>query len=68
MTAETAQLLFNDFTFDDPVLADLVSGNVYEIPGERISKAGNAVVFGDMPIIDSPLLIAERALLHLERN
>ena len=68
VTAEAAQLIFRDLPFADPVLADLVSGNVYEIPGERISKAGNAVVFGDMPIIDSPLLIAERALLHLERD
>ena len=68
MTAETAQLLFKDFTFDDPVLVDLVSGSVYAIHAGHISKAGNAVVFDDMPIIDSPLLVAERTLLHLERD
>ena len=27
----------------------------------------DAVVFDGMPIIDSPLLIAEKRLLHLER-
>ena len=68
VTVDTAQLLFKDLPFNDPVLADLVSGSVYAIPAGRISHQGDYIKFGGMPIIDSPLLVAERALLHLERN
>ena len=65
VTPGTAELLFKDLPFAEPVLADLVSGSVYAIPKERISRTGTYVVFRDMPIIDSPLLIAERSLLQL---
>lgn len=62
---ESAELLFRDFPFDEPVLVEMISGKVYAIPGDRISKQGKYVVFRDMPVIDSPLLIAEKRLLHL---
>ena len=63
--AEKAEILFKDFPFEEPVLADMISGKVYEIPADRISKSGEYVVFRDMPILDSPFLIAEKRLLHL---
>ena len=42
-----------------------LTGKVYEIPSDRISKSGEYVVFRNMPILDSPFLIAEKRLLHL---
>ena len=66
VTAENAEILFKDFPFEEPVLADMISGKVYEIPSDRISKSGEYVVFRDMPILDSPFLIAEKRLLHLQ--
>ena len=62
---ESAELLFLDIPFDEPVLVEMISGKVFAIPGDRISKQGKYVVFRDIPVIDSPLLIAEKRLLHL---
>ncbi|MBR4663297.1 MAG: beta-galactosidase [Lentisphaeria bacterium] len=65
VTTENAEILFKDFSFEEPVLADMITGKVYEIPADRISKSGEYVVFRDMPILDSPFLIAEKRLLHM---
>ena len=62
---ENGDILFRDFPFDEPVLVEMISGKVYEIPADRISKAGEYVAFRDMPVMDSPILIAEKRLLHL---
>ncbi len=61
----TCQIIFQDFTFDEPVLVEMVSGDVFAIPSERIIRQGDFVQFHDMPIIDSPLVIAEKRLLRL---
>ena len=63
---EPADILFRDFAFDEPVLADVISGNVYAIPADRVGRQGDFVRFRGMPVIDSPLLIAEKRLLYLE--
>ena len=65
---ETADILFRDFAFDEPVLVELISGEVYAIPEGRISRQGEYVRFGGMPVLDSPFLIAEKRLLHIEEG
>jgi hypothetical protein len=60
-----------DLTFDaagltSPVYADLVTGLVYEIPRERWSVEGDRVTFRQLPLYDSPVLIADRAALLLD--
>ena len=60
------EVLDRDFAFDEPVLADVISGNVYAIPADRVDRQGDFVRFHDMPVIDAPLLIAEKRLLYLE--
>ena len=62
---ENAEILFKDFPFEESVLADMITGKVYEIPEDRISKSGEYVVFRNIPVLDSPFLIAEKRLLHL---
>ena len=54
-------------SFKDPVLVDIVTGRVYEIPGKRISKTGDFVIFKDMPVYDAPMLIAEKSVLPIEK-
>ena len=65
VNTENAEILFKDFPFEEPVLADMITGKVYEIPADRISKSGEYVVFSNIPVLDSPFLIAEKRLLHL---
>lgn len=43
----------------------MITGKIYRIPANRISKSGEYVVFRNMPILDSPFLIAEKRLLYL---
>ena len=54
--------------FAEPVYVDLLTGKVYAIPRERWSSVGSAVAFKQVPIYDSPVLIAEKAVLPLERK
>ena len=62
---EKAEILFKDYPFGEPVLVEMISGKVYEIPSDRICESGEYVVFRDLPILDTPFLIAEKRLLHL---
>lgn len=46
-----------------PVWVDLVSGRIYEIPANRIIKAGEFTIFKDIPLYDAPVLLAEKGLV-----
>jgi len=59
-----AQVVVKDIAFEEPVWTDLVSGRIYEIPADRIVKAGAFTIFRDIPIYDAPVLIAGKGLLH----
>ncbi len=61
-----AQVAVKDLAFTDPVWVDLVSGRVYEIPADRIQRAGGITTFKDLPLYDAPVLIAEKAVLKFE--
>jgi hypothetical protein len=58
-----AQVVVKDLAIAEPVWVDLVSGRVYEIPAEKIQRAGGVITFKDLPLYDAPVLIAEKALL-----
>jgi hypothetical protein len=45
--------------------ADLLTGKVYAIPRERWSADGDGVRFQQIPIYDSPVLLAEKSALPL---
>ncbi len=51
--------------FTHPVMADLLSGRVHEIPGGRWEKIGKGVKFERLPVFDSPALIAERTAVSI---
>jgi len=58
-------LTFHASRFTSPVYADLLTGKVYALPRDRWSVAGDAITFNQLPIYDSPILIAEKSALSL---
>lgn len=56
-----AQVTVKDLTFKEPVWVDLITGRVYELPADRMVKAGAFTLFKDVPFYDAPVLIAEKA-------
>ncbi len=49
------------------VLADLRTGKVYSIPKRNIRTKGNELIFKDIILYDSPVLITDRSLLKLKK-
>jgi hypothetical protein len=47
----------------DPVWVDLRTGEVYEIPEKNWSRKGLVYTFKDIPVYDSPVLIADKSLV-----
>ena len=52
--------------FTKPVLVDLRTGTVYELPKDRWSQDEHGAVFRGLPVYDAPLLIVEASILRLE--
>jgi hypothetical protein len=55
-------------SFVEPIYVDLRTGQVYAIPRDRWSSERGIVTFKQVPVYDSPVLIADRAALSLEPN
>lgn len=51
--------------FKDPVMVDLISGEVRRITKESIEVHGEETTFKDIPVYDSPLLITDLGLLNI---
>ncbi|MBC7568493.1 MAG: hypothetical protein H7319_02005 [Spirosoma sp.] len=49
--------------FDNPVWIDLLTGHVYEIPKGSWKKSGTTYTFSNVPVYDSPVLIADKRLI-----
>lgn len=49
--------------FSTPVWVDLLTGHVYEIPQGSWKKNGTTYTFSNVPVYDSPVLIADRSTL-----
>ena len=52
--------------FTDPVYVDVRTGTVYDIPEASWSRQGTTYTFTDLPVYDSPILIADRGLVPLQ--
>ena len=48
---------------DQAVYVDILTGAIYEIPDNQIDKKNNKMVFKNIPIYDSPILIADKSTL-----
>jgi hypothetical protein len=47
------------------VFVDILTGGVYEIPASQRSKNGNTWTFKNIPVYDSPVLIADKSLIKI---
>jgi len=54
---------FSNADFDNPVLVDIITGNVYEISSSKISKKGNSTTLKDIPVYNAPIIIADKSLI-----
>lgn len=54
--------------FDTPVFADLMSGDVHEIPADRCVADAAGTTFKRLPLYDAPVLIAEKAALPIRES
>lgn len=64
-TRTPADLTFRQVSFAEPVYVDVRTGRVYALPRDRWSVAGGTASFRQVPLYDSPVLIADRATLEL---
>jgi len=55
-------ITFENVIFKTPVWVDLMTGSIYEIPKAQWSRSGNNCIF-NIPLYDSPVLIAEKTNL-----
>ncbi|MFF3348940.1 hypothetical protein [Streptomyces sp. NPDC002779] len=63
-TARTAtDLTFTGGDFADPVYVDVRTGAVHDIPAANWSAQGSTYTFKDIPVYDSPVLIADRSVI-----
>ena len=52
--------------FQEPMLVDMVTGEVYAIPADHWQKEGGIDRFQGIPVYDAPILIAEKKLLKIQ--
>ncbi|MBD0255957.1 MAG: beta-galactosidase [Cytophagales bacterium] len=56
---------FTNGNFDQPVLVDVISGKVYDLPADQWRKEGNTYSFTNVPVYDAPVLIADKSLIPM---
>ncbi|AEI51083.1 GH39 family glycosyl hydrolase [Runella slithyformis] len=64
-TTTPTDITIENGNFSNPVWVDLLTGHVYEIPKAHWSKSGNSYTFKQIPLYDSPVLIADKSMLKL---
>jgi hypothetical protein len=61
------ELRINAKPFENPVWVDILTGNAYAIPADRIRKEGEWTVYY-VPCYDSPSFVTDRGILNLESS
>jgi len=61
---EKVDFTIMDGNFKKPVLVDMVTGAVYEIPKNEWKKTGDKYSFSNIPVSDFPVLIADASTIH----
>lgn len=62
-TRTATDLTFTGGDFADPVLVDVRTGAVHDLPAANWSVQGSTYTFEDIPVYDSPVLIADRSAI-----
>jgi hypothetical protein len=58
---------FTNAYFEQPVVVDIITGEVFEIPAENWKKDGPKYSFKDIPVYDGPILIADKSLILIQK-
>ena len=54
--------------FQDPVYIEMITGKVYEIDKSTLKINGKNTILTELPVWDSPVMIAERSLVDLKAD
>jgi hypothetical protein len=63
---DLVNLTIKGIKFQDPVYVEMISGKVYEIDKATVKNRGADVEFKELPVWDSPIMIAERSLVNMK--
>lgn len=63
-----ATLKIKGGVFRNPVWVDIITGNVYEIPTEKMVVDGDTVTFKDVPVYDAPTFITDKDAITFEES
>jgi len=65
---DPVDLVIEKTAFQDPVYVEMITGRVYELDKAAWNNEGEDVKFTKLPVWDSPVMIAERALVPLRED
>jgi hypothetical protein len=68
MKWDIVTLTIKNDNFQDPVVVEMISGKVYEIDRSDWENKGKDVVFKNLPVWDSVMMIAERSQISMDVN
>ena len=54
--------------FEHPVWVDVITGNVYELPAEKVHVEVETVTFKDIPVYDAPTFITDKDTVTYEES
>jgi polysaccharide biosynthesis protein PslG len=63
---EEVDISMEMYKFKDPVYVELISGKVYDIAKTDLNNEGKNTVLKNLPIWDSPVMVAERSQVNLK--
>jgi hypothetical protein len=61
-----ADIIMRDFQLQDPMLIDVLSGAVYEVPQESVKRLGDITLYLEIPCADSPFVLADKGFVDVE--
>lgn len=64
-STKPVDVTFQASKMTNPVLIDLVSGNVYQVPAGAVQRSGGSLTLKDVPIGNTPVVVADRSLAGL---
>jgi len=68
MKWDLVNLTIKNTNFEDPVYVEIISGKVFEIGTSDWKNTGDDVTFKNLPVWDSPIMIAERSIVPAKMN
>ena len=68
LTWDRVDLTIKGVTFKDPVYVEMITGKVFELDKSAWQSAGGNTTFKQLPMWDSPMMLAERAQVDLRKD